>query len=502
MSGKGTRFINAGYSELKPFILVNGKPIIEHVINQYSDDFDFLAILSSEDLNLKAHIEQLKKIKSQIQIVIIEPHKLGPGYAISRAAESIESNVPIIVNYCDFSGEWNPKLFIQKLEKFDCNILTYSGFHPHMARSTKFAYAKVNDDVVVEVREKQPFTEDPMSEEASAGVYGFKDKNTLIQALSQQFQGKLETNGEFYISLTCQAIIENSGSATITRMEKFYQWGTPEDLEDWVYWNNFFERLKTKKKINPISDHGSGSVLILAGGQGSRLSGMVVAPKPLLQVEGKSLWEHSLLCPRATLVIREDLDEALNSTHNVNIVKVSNLNGGQAESALTGLKSMSFTGPVSVMSSDNIVLDVDLASLHSTFDSASIYVWVCQKYPAAMHNPQQFSWISVSKDREVQDFFAKSKPNIKSDYMNLIGNFTFPSKEVAISLITELQKKAIQINGEYYLDSVIGIAKDFNLKVRIFETKEYFSIGTESELKTFLYWDPDGIPETELQVHE
>jgi bifunctional N-acetylglucosamine-1-phosphate-uridyltransferase/glucosamine-1-phosphate-acetyltransferase GlmU-like protein len=86
--------------------------------------------------------------------------------------------------------------------------------------------------------------------------------------------------------------------------------------------------------------------------------------------------------------------------------------------------------------------------------------------------------------------------------MNLIGNFTFPSKEVAISLITELQKKGIQINGEYYLDSVIGIAKDFNLKVRIFETKEYFSIGTESELKTFLYWDPDGIPETELQVHE
>jgi NDP-sugar pyrophosphorylase family protein len=502
MSGKGTRFITAGYSELKPFILVNGKPIIEHVIDQYPDNFDFLAILSSEDLNLNTHIEQLRKIKSGIQIAIIDPHKLGPGHAISQAADSIKSNVPIIVNYCDFAGKWEPQLFIQKLEKFDCNILTYSGFHPHMARSTKFAYAKMNDDVVAEVREKQPFTEDPMSEEASAGIYGFKDKDTLIRALNQQIEGKLETNGEFYISLTCQAIIENSGSATITRMEKFFQWGTPEDLEDWVYWSNFFEKIKTKRKFNPIPDHGSGSVLILAGGQGSRLARMVVAPKPLLQVEGKSLWEHSLLCSRATIVIREDLGEALDSSHNVNIVKVSNSNGGQAESALTGLKSMSFTGPVSVMASDNIVLDVDLASLHSTIDSASIYVWVCEKYPAAMHNPQQFSWISVSKDRKVQDFYAKSKPNVNSNYMNLIGNFTFPSKEVAVSLITELKKRGIQINEEYYLDSVISIAKDFNLEVKILETKEYFSIGTESELKTFLYWDPDGIPGTELQVYE
>ena len=33
MSGLGIRFKNAGYNEPKPLIMVDGKPIIEHVIN-------------------------------------------------------------------------------------------------------------------------------------------------------------------------------------------------------------------------------------------------------------------------------------------------------------------------------------------------------------------------------------------------------------------------------------------------------------------------------------
>ena len=35
MSGIGKRFIDAGYSEPKPLIKVDGKPIIEHVLNLF-----------------------------------------------------------------------------------------------------------------------------------------------------------------------------------------------------------------------------------------------------------------------------------------------------------------------------------------------------------------------------------------------------------------------------------------------------------------------------------
>ena len=35
MSGMGNRFINAGYTVPKPLIMVDGKPIIEHVCNLF-----------------------------------------------------------------------------------------------------------------------------------------------------------------------------------------------------------------------------------------------------------------------------------------------------------------------------------------------------------------------------------------------------------------------------------------------------------------------------------
>jgi NDP-sugar pyrophosphorylase family protein len=502
MSGKGSRFIQAGYAELKPFIQVNGKPIIEHIISQYPEGYDFLAILSSDDPYLQVHIERLQNISDKIQIAIIKPHKLGPGHAIREASELISSNVPIIVSYCDFSGDWNPNAFLVKLEKFDCNILTYSGFHPHMNRTTKFAYAKMENDLVVEVREKESFTDTPMNEEASAGVYGFKNKEILANAINQQIKENLEVNGELYISLTCQALIQNSGKVTVTRMKKFFQWGTPEDLEDWIYWNRFFQKFKAHRQNISTLENARGSVLILAGGQGSRLSQMIFAPKPFLQVNGKSLWEHSLLCSQATLVIREDLAQSVRNNRKVNVVEAPSFNGGQAESALVGLNSIQFEGPVSIMASDNIVLDVDVAKLHSNLDMGTVYVWVCKNYPAALHNPTQYSWISISKDGEFLDFHPKRKPDDEFNSMNLIGNFTFPNKGIAITLISELQRKGITINGEYYLDSILSIAKDLNLSVKVVETQEYFSIGTEAELETFLYWDSEGIPREELQSHE
>jgi NDP-sugar pyrophosphorylase family protein len=498
MSGRGSRFIRAGYTELKPFIPVSGKPIIEHIIGQYPEGYDFLVILSSDDPNLEVHTKQLKNFCGEIQIAIIEPHKLGPGHAIRQASDLITADVPIIVSYCDFSGHWNPDAFLEKLEKFDCNILTYSGFHPHMNRTTKFAYAKIEEDLVVEVREKESFTDTPMKEEASAGVYGFKNKEILINAINQQIKENLEVNGELYISLTCQAVIQNSGKVTVTKMEKFFQWGTPEDLEDWIYWNRFFEKFKAQRENSPTSAKVQGYVLILAGGQGSRLSQRIHAPKPFLQVNGKSLWEHSLLCQLATLVIREDFATTVRNTQKVNVVEVPNCNGGQAESAFVGLRNIQFEGPVTIMASDNIVLDVDVAKLHSNLEMGTIYVWACKNYPAALHNPTQYSWISISKDQQFLDFHPKKKPEDRFDSMNLIGNFTFPSREVAISLISELQRREMKINGEYYLDSILGIAKELNLSVKVVETKEYFSLGTDAELDTYLYWDSEGIPKEEL----
>ncbi len=44
MSGIGRRFLEAGYTDPKPLILVDGKPMIHHVIDLFPGETDFFFI--------------------------------------------------------------------------------------------------------------------------------------------------------------------------------------------------------------------------------------------------------------------------------------------------------------------------------------------------------------------------------------------------------------------------------------------------------------------------
>ena len=44
------------------------------------------------------------------------------------------------------------------------------------------------------------------------------------------------------------------------------------------------------------------------------------------------------------------------------------------------------------------------------------------------------------------------------------------------------------MNGEFYVDSLIGDAVEAGLDVRLFEIEHYLGWGTPNDLKTFEYW--------------
>ena len=48
MTGLGISFKDAGYKSLQPLLMVVGKPIIEHVINLYPNETNFLFIVRDE----------------------------------------------------------------------------------------------------------------------------------------------------------------------------------------------------------------------------------------------------------------------------------------------------------------------------------------------------------------------------------------------------------------------------------------------------------------------
>ena len=109
MSGFGERFRRVGYDVPKPLIVVDGKPIIQHVVEMFSPEDEFFFICSNDHLNNSFF--NMAKILNEIcpngQIIGIDSHKLGPVFAVLRAENLFGTDEPVVVNYCDFTCYWN-----------------------------------------------------------------------------------------------------------------------------------------------------------------------------------------------------------------------------------------------------------------------------------------------------------------------------------------------------------------------------------------------------------
>ena len=139
MSGIGKRFVEAGFYHLKPLIPIANSRMINEVMTMFPGIDDPLFIISKDHKQKSDLIYYLKNNWPQSKISEIPEHKLGPGHAIYESKDYIDLNRPAIVSYCDFSGDWDFVKFCKELAKVDSLILTYTGFHPHMLRNTKYA---------------------------------------------------------------------------------------------------------------------------------------------------------------------------------------------------------------------------------------------------------------------------------------------------------------------------------------------------------------------------
>lgn len=244
MTGYGSRFVAAGYKDLKPFINVQGKSIIQWIIDgMYPGETDFLFVCRKEHLDTIPGMEQqLRTIAPTAEIFAIDDWvKKGPVYDVLRASERIPDDEPCIINYCDFFMYWDWKAFKRDVAARGCDgcVPCYTGFHPHLLPE-KNVYASCltdeNDDLV-EIQEKHVFNKDKTKDKNSPGVYYFRT-GALLKKYCQALVDSGETlKGEYYASLPYNFMVRDGLKVWVpTNVEQFCQWGTPEDLQDYLFW--------------------------------------------------------------------------------------------------------------------------------------------------------------------------------------------------------------------------------------------------------------------------
>jgi NDP-sugar pyrophosphorylase family protein len=502
MSGFGERFRRAGYAVPKPLIEVGGKPIIEHVVNLFPGETDVTFVCNRDHLaepsfGMRALLERCCPTG---RIVAIAPHKLGPVNAVMQAASEIADDRPVIVNYCDFACYWDYQHFCRFVEETHCDgaIPAYRGFHPHSLGSTHYAYLREANGWASAIQEKKPFTQTPMDEFASSGTYYFRSGALMKEAFSETIARGVHVNGEHYASLAYIPLFERGARIAVYELQHFMQWGTPDDLTEYLQYDRQFRALMRPEFRRPAK-HG-GTLLLPMAGAGSRFVAEGYAlPKPLIEVSGRAMAVAAAsdlpVTPSQICVLRRDLpcvdDIAASVTAafpSARIVMLDNLTEGQAVTCLKALDGADPHAPLTIGACDTgLLYDANRFEALFSDDGTDVVVWGFRGHDAARRNPQGYGWIHANGDKVLGVSVKQPLGDPKTDPV-VTGAFTFKRAGDFRAAAERMIMRGGRVGGEFYVDTCINDAVELGLKVRLFDVEAYLCWGTPNELRTFEYW--------------
>lgn len=499
MSGLGERFKRAGYTVPKPLIEVDGKTIIEHVIDLFPGEKDITFICNKEHLiRPEFRMEEILMLAAPTaRICAIEGKKLGPIDAVLRGAPDLDPDRPTFVNYCDFTCVWDWNDFKAFVVEADCDgaIPSYRDFHPHSLGSTLYAYVRETGRWAYDIQEKKPFTHDPKNEFASSGGYYFRSGRMMVEAFNETIDRDLSVNGEFYVSMAYKPLFDRRARVGVYEIPHFMQWGTPEDLEEYVGWSNLFRALAAGGAAPPTLP---GSLLMPAAGLGSRFAKEgFTAPKPLIPVSGEPMIMRAIddlpHMEKTTVILRRDMPglretiAALDAADIAYPVLLDHVTDGQARTCLIALQSLDEAQPLAIGACDNGLL-YDAGRLAGLTEEADVIAFGKRGHPAAKKKPEHFGWIDADARGFVASVSVKKSLRDPASDPIVTGAFWFKSgADFRRAAERMIERKGV-VNGEYYVDECINDAIALGLSVRLFEVDHYLGWGTPDELRTFDYW--------------
>jgi NDP-sugar pyrophosphorylase family protein len=506
MSGLGKRFVDSGYKVPKPLLEVDGEPIIKHILELFPNEKNVSFICNDKHLKETNMREILKKICPDSKIYEVEVgKKRGPVEAVYSIIDNIKDDEEVIVSYCDYGTVWNYQEFLiqTRNQNADGAIACYTGFHPHMLGKDHYAYVKHLNKIAIEISEKEPFTDNKMSEYASNGTYYFKTGSLIKKYFKRLIDSKKTINNEFYVSMVYNLMIEDGLKVSLFEIEKMLQWGTPYDLEIYKQWSQYFkDTLKQEqKKFNSPENT---TLLLPMAGNGSRFSkdGYIV-PKPLIDVNGKPMVVQAVNdLPKTKNIIfgilqkhidEYSVDKRLKEFFtNANIVTLEKTTQGQACTVEVMIResNIDIEQPILISACDNGA-NYDQKRFNDLINDTSndVVIWSFRNHQTSKNNPNAYAWLEVDEKDEIKH--VSCKKFIYDDPLKthaIIGTMFFRKAKYFLDGLKKNYEENITTNNEFYVDDVLNQNIKNGLKVKVFEVKNYICWGTPADYKVYNYW--------------
>jgi len=191
MAGAGSRFAQAGYSFPKPLIDVEGKPMIQVVVENLNIDANYIFVVQKEHREKFNLDTLLNLVAPNCKVVEVDGLTEGAACTALLAKEHINNDNPLFFANSDQFVEWDSNEFFYKMNENDADggIPVFHSTHP------KWSFAKLDEDgFVTEVQEKNP-----ISDLATIGFYYWKHGSDFVKYAEEMIEQDIRVNNEFYV---------------------------------------------------------------------------------------------------------------------------------------------------------------------------------------------------------------------------------------------------------------------------------------------------------------
>lgn len=528
MTGYGSRFVAAGYKELKPFIPVMGKPVIEWIVKgMYPEDVQFIFVCRGEHLRNDPSMKgKLLALAPGAIIVTIEDWvKKGPVYDVLRAyralcaAEGFHREDGCIINYCDFYMTWDFQKFAREATARDCDgaVPCYTGFHPNLLPQNNFYASCLTDaeDNLVEIREKYSFEQDKTKAKHSPGVYYFKNGAVMekyCQILTEHEECAI--NGEYYASLPYNFMVEDGLKVWVpTDVPYFCQWGTPEDMREFVYWTDLILQIKGHTTERAPKQCRNGKILIPMAGAGQRFADAgyrVHKPaiptidrydgteKPMVvcatkDLPGVAADGSNVIYVDRTFHREDGVEDAIRAYYEkAQFITIDRLTEGQACTCMLAKDYLDPEEELLIAGCDN-GMDIDRAAFEETKRACDCIVFTYRHNEAVLQNPNAYGWMLTDEAGNITGTsIKKAISDTPMEDPAVVATFWFRKAKVFFDATEKMIRENDRINGEFYVDQTVKHVIDLGYRAKIFDINRYVGWGTPADYEgyqnTFAYF--------------
>lgn len=226
MAGRGHRFVQAGFTTPKPFIRVNGIPMIERVLNNCPKiDKIRLGVLSEHADHVSAFLSNVATRPVSWpcpEVKLLNFVTAGAASTVLHLLEGVPNDSELLVANADQWLDWSPEHFLRYVRSRHAD-----GAIPiFRASSPKWSFVDMDEDGRIHrVVEKEAISND-----ATCGIYYWRTAGACRESINQMIRKGLMTNNEYYLAPSYNEMIEQGGKILGYPVPRLVGMGTPEDL--------------------------------------------------------------------------------------------------------------------------------------------------------------------------------------------------------------------------------------------------------------------------------